>query len=65
MNAYIVSPHRPWILNSGASSHMTDIKDKFISLHLFTQFFSINIADGTQSFSLNFFLLNSGPFNKS
>ena len=25
MNAYIASPHRPWILNSGGSSHMTGI----------------------------------------
>ena len=28
---------------------MTGIKDKFTSLHLFTQFSSVNIADGTQS----------------
>jgi len=31
MNAYIVSPHRPWILDLGASSHMTGIEDKFSS----------------------------------
>jgi len=49
MNAYNASPHRPWILSSGASSHMTGIKDKFTSLHLSTQFFSVNVADGTQS----------------
>ena len=28
---------------------MIGIKDKFTSLHLFTQFFSVNITDGTQS----------------
>jgi len=28
---------------------MTGIKDKFTSLHLFTQFSSVNIVDGTQS----------------
>jgi len=31
MNPYIVSPHIPWILDSGASSHMIGIKNKFIS----------------------------------
>ena len=35
MNAYIVSPHRLWILYSGASSHIICIKDKFI---FFTSF---------------------------
>jgi len=49
MNAYIASPHRPWILDSGASSHVTGIKDKFTSLHLSTKISSVNIADGTQS----------------
>jgi len=49
MNAYIVSPHRPWILDSGVSSHMPGIKDKFTFSHLSTQFSSVNIADGTQS----------------
>ena len=28
---------------------MINIKDKFISLHLFNQFPSVNIVDGTQS----------------
>jgi len=37
------------MLASEASSQMTSIKDKFTSLHLFTQFSSVNIADGTQS----------------
>ena len=49
VNAYITSPHRSWILDSGASSHMTGIKDKFTSLHLSSKFPSVNIADGTQS----------------
>ena len=49
MNAYIASSHRLWILDSGASSRVTGIKDKFTSLHLFTQFSSVNIADGIQS----------------
>ena len=31
------------------SSHMTNIKDKFINLHLFNKFSSVNIVDGTQS----------------
>jgi len=45
MDAYIDSPHRPWILDSGALSHMTGIKDKFISLHLSNKFHSVNIVD--------------------
>jgi len=49
MNAYIASPHRPQILDSGGSSHMTGIKDKLTSLYFFTQFSSVNIADDTQS----------------
>jgi len=48
MNAYIASPHIPWILDSEASSHMTGIKDKFISLHISNEFPSVNIVDGTQ-----------------
>jgi len=47
INSYIASPHGPWILTSGASSHMTGIKNKFTSLHLSTQFSYVNIADGT------------------
>ena len=31
---------------------MTGIEDKFTSLHLFTQFSSVNIVDGTQSLVL-------------
>ena len=49
MDDYIASSHRPWMLESGASSHITCIKDKFISLYFFNQFPSINIVDGTQS----------------
>ena len=43
MNAYIASPHRPWILHSGASSYMTGIKDKFTFLHLSTKFFLLTL----------------------
>jgi len=49
MNAYITSHHKPWILDSGDSSHITGIKNKFTFLHLFIQFSSVNIVDGTQS----------------
>jgi len=48
MDAYIASSSRLWILNSGASSHMTGIQIKFDSLHLSNKFSSVNIADGTQ-----------------
>jgi len=61
MNAYIASPHRPWILDSGVSSHMIGIKDKFTSLHLFTQFSSVNIADGTQSSVLGDRVVHATP----
>jgi len=61
MNAYIVSPHRPWILDSGVSSHMTGIKNKFISLHLYTQFSSVNIVDGTQSLVLGDGVVQATP----
>jgi len=44
MDVYIASPNKPWVLDSEASSHMTCIKDKFISLHLSNQFSSVNIA---------------------
>ena len=49
MNAHIASPHRLWILDSGVSSYMTGIKDKFTSLHFSTKFSSVNVVDGTQS----------------
>ncbi|XP_020255709.1 uncharacterized protein LOC109832716 [Asparagus officinalis] len=49
MDAYIASPHEPWVLDSEASSHMIGIKDRFISLHLSNKFPSIRIADGTLS----------------
>ena len=32
MHAYTVSPQKLWILDSGASSHMTVIKQKFVFL---------------------------------
>jgi len=49
MHAYTASPQKPWILNSGASSHMTGIKQKFVSLNLSSVYLSVKIADGTQS----------------
>ncbi|XP_020258205.1 uncharacterized protein LOC109834580 [Asparagus officinalis] len=49
MDAYIASSHKPWVLDSEASSHMTGIKDHFVSLHLSDKFPSIRIADGTLS----------------
>ena len=61
MNAYIASPYRPWILDSEASSHMTGIKDKFTSLHLSTQFSSVNIADVTQSLVLGDRVVQTTP----
>ncbi|XP_020266951.1 uncharacterized protein LOC109842493 [Asparagus officinalis] len=45
MDAYIDSSHKPWVLDSGASAHMTGIKDHFVSLHLSDKFSSIRIAD--------------------
>jgi len=47
MNAYIVSPQKSCILDSGALSHMSGIKQKFISLYLSNKFSSVNINDGT------------------
>ena len=49
MDTYIASPHRPWMLDSEGSSHMTSNKDKFIFLYLSNKFSSINIVEGTQS----------------
>jgi len=62
MNVYIVSPHRPWILDSGASSHTIGIKDKFTSIHLSTKISSVNIADGTQSPVLGDGVIQATPF---
>ena len=49
MHAYIASPQKPWILNSGASSHMTGIKEKFVPLSMSTAYPSVKIVDGTHS----------------
>jgi len=45
----IPSSSRHWILDSGASFHVTGIQNKFDSLHLSNKFPSINIDDDTQS----------------
>jgi len=49
MHAYTASPQKPWILDSGASSHMRGIKQKFVSLNLSNVHLSIKIADGSHS----------------
>ena len=49
MNAYIASPQKPCILNSGAPSHITDIKQRFISLNLSNTYSSVKITNVTQS----------------
>ena len=48
-------------LDSGVSSHMTSIKDKFISLHIFNQFSSVNIVDGTRSLVLGNKVVHATP----
>ena len=40
---------------------MTGIKNKFISLHLYTQFSSVNIVDGTQSLVLGDGVVQATP----
>jgi len=49
MDAYIASSSRPWIIDSGVSSHMACIQNKFDSLNLSKKNSSVNIADDTQS----------------
>jgi len=49
MHAYIVSPQKPWILDSEVSSHMTGITQKFISLNMFIAQPSVKITDGSHS----------------
>ena len=49
MHAYTASPQKPWILDSGASFHMTGVKQEFVSLNLSRVNSSIKIADGTHS----------------
>ena len=49
MNTYIASSQKPWILDSGASSHITGIKQNFDLLNLSDKFPFINIADGIWS----------------
>jgi len=49
MHAYTTSPQKSCILDSGASSHMTGITQKFISLSMSTAHPSVKIIDGTHS----------------
>ena len=49
MHAYTTSPQKSWILDSGASSHMTCIKQKFVSLNMSSVHPSVKIAYGTHS----------------
>ena len=49
MHDYIASPQKPWILDPGASSHMTGITQKFVFLNMSTVHPSVKIADGTHS----------------
>ena len=49
MHAYTASPQKPWILDSGAPSHMTGTKQEFVSLNLSHFHISVKIADGTHS----------------
>ena len=49
MYAYAASPQKPWILDSRASSHMTNTKQEFVSLNLSPVQPSVKIADGTHS----------------
>ena len=49
MSAHNASPVKPWILDSKASSYMTGIKQKFVSLNFSNKFPLVNIADGIQS----------------
>ena len=45
MSAFSASSSKPWVLNSGASSHMRDIKDKFPSLFFNNNIPPVNIAN--------------------
>jgi len=49
MHIYTVSPSKPWILDSEASSHMTGITQKFVSLNMSIAHPSVKITDGTHS----------------
>ena len=59
MHAYIASSQKPLILDSGASSHMTAIKQKFMSLKLSNTYPSVKIVDGFHSpvLTMGYFML--------
>jgi len=61
MSAYNASPQNAWILHSRASSHMTGIKQKFVSLNLFNRFPPVNIVDGTLSPVLSNRVIHATP----
>jgi len=46
MHAYTAFPKKPWILDLGASSHMTGTKQKFVFLNLSNVHSFVKIADG-------------------
>jgi len=48
-HTYTTLPQNPWVLDSGASSHMTGNKEKFMSLNLPSTYPSVKIVDGFQS----------------
>ena len=62
MCANNASLQKPWILDSGVSSHMTGIKHKFVSLNFFNKFSPVNIADGTQSPASDNVVVQATPY---
>jgi len=61
MHAYTASPQKPWILDSGVSSHMTGIKEKFISLNMSIVHPFVKIIDGTHSPVLGNEIVQANP----
>ena len=47
MHTYTATPQKPWILDSGASSHIIDIKENFVFLNMSTTHPSVKITNGT------------------
>ena len=61
MNAYTASSQKPWMLDSEASSHMTSIKQKFVSLNLSSVYPSVKIIDGTHLLILSNEVIQATP----